>query len=111
MIYSTAKSTVADLVEKQGLSLVKKRLEIREGSELTADFINSESSSKVLSPKVVANSPKNFPPVGGSQIKAASVPTLTSPHPVYNLMKPKEDEGGAAGPKKKIVMPPPAAYQ
>jgi hypothetical protein len=101
MVYSTAKPQVADQIEHLGLALEKKRHEIREGSELTDDLLAPETK------KFGSSSSYRVQSAPDGTTKAAHVPTVNAPHPVYSMIDPNNDK---AKKTKKIVMPPPGAY-
>jgi len=139
MGYSSAKAGVAEQLSKEGVTLEEKKIEIREGLELTADLLKDQlgASSGTASPAVAAKASstpptavktavaaraasgtigvigvKGSPPVaGGGTVNASSTKKLNAPHPIYNLMSSQVGASGSDNArKKKIVMPPPGAY-
>jgi len=99
MVYSTSKPTVASQIEKEGLILAPKKVEVSDPSEITAETLRSASVD------VKIGGFQKELPVGGGQVKSSSAPKVSHEHPVYALM-----HQGPSGPKKKIVMPPSGAY-
>jgi twinfilin-like protein len=104
MVYSTAKPQVANQIEQLGLKLSKKRLEIREGSDLTEEFLNSEifpqkSYSSPSISKVMVNS--------DGTTKASNLLTVSSPHPICSMLDLNNSKEKRT---KKIVIPPKGAW-
>jgi len=131
MVYSTAKPKVAAQIEKLGVNLAPKKIEIRDGADFTESFLKDEIKSTPKSVEAVKSSSvkpqpqanlmtgrlKNTNLTGiedmGGTVKASTSTTTTGPHPIYSLMAGKT--GNQSGPttpggKKKIVIPPKGAY-
>lgn len=119
MVYSTSKSQVAEQIEKLGVALAKKRVEVSDPKELTNEYLNSESSSiRSVNPKA---SPVNFrtnPSESNVNVPPKSnTSNVTAPHPIYSLMSDPNNAGnkhvpttGSGEKKKKIVIPPQHAW-
>jgi len=102
MIYSTTKPAVVDQVNKLGVNLAVKKIEISDPEDLTDEFLRTQLTPSVIRSGVGGRG--SAPDLGG-QVKAASVNKVAQ-HPIYSLMSPTSPGG-----KKKIVLPPPGAYQ
>jgi len=121
MVYSTAKPGVVDQIFKLGISLAPKKIEVTSGSELTEEFLRSETNSTAPKPSSPAKSaagpgftgrnkygaPATIPE-GGDVVKAKNVSTIQTSHPIYSLMT--QTNTAAPGTKKKIVIPPKGAW-
>jgi len=108
MVYSTCKAHLIDACLSVGCNF-SGRLEIREGSELTAESLRSASEPPPLDRLAHSNRlAGKEPETNNANIPSASVPTISSPHPVYSLMgqSPQSPKTG----KKKVVIPPSGAY-
>lgn len=115
MVYATSKPTLAQQITALGLQ-VAKRLEIRDGTELTEEYLKSElfpsAASRLvagssLPPRLPspANKPMNIRPLSAksSVVSSKSAP---APHPIYSLM----NTDSPTSSKKRVVIPPPGAY-
>ena len=125
MVYSTTKSHVADQIDKLGVNLAKRRLEVADGSELTEQYLREESTSviKSVNPKAP---PRGVTSNHDGTVKASSVQYADAPHPIYSLINSNDNNnknnGTATSPnnrailhtggekKKKIVIPPQHAW-
>eukprot|EP00010_Vexillifera_abyssalis_P002904 CAMPEP_0201552684 /NCGR_PEP_ID=MMETSP0173_2-20130828/16856_1 /ASSEMBLY_ACC=CAM_ASM_000268 /TAXON_ID=218659 /ORGANISM="Vexillifera sp., Strain DIVA3 564/2" /LENGTH=415 /DNA_ID=CAMNT_0047963201 /DNA_START=38 /DNA_END=1285 /DNA_ORIENTATION=- len=132
MVYATAKPSVRQQVEAQGVRIAK-ALETRDPSDISADSFRSAvrhsfggspnvvrstqyNSSSSPTPSWVANRgrpsgrPSGMSSSHGGTVNARSSNKVGSPHPVYNMISARG--GGNAGRRttKKIVMPPAGAY-
>jgi len=120
MVYSTAKPGVADQINKLGISLAAKKVEIREGSELN-DELNVTTLNKtpiLIKPSgstgmMTGRSSGEGGVEGGGTVKTSQHLSMVGDklHPVYGIMIDKTAPGTTSKPgKKKIVLPPPGAW-
>jgi len=120
MVYATSKPTVAQQVSTSGFQIGKK-LEVRDGSELTEEYLSTElfsSRSPVVTRATVApqfnkplsSSSSTSPPQFTKPVSTLSSKSTGSkaaaPHPVYSLIGASSNSTV----KKGIVRPPPGAY-
>eukprot|EP01100_Stratorugosa_tubuloviscum_P015766 TRINITY_DN934_c4_g1_i1.p1 TRINITY_DN934_c4_g1~~TRINITY_DN934_c4_g1_i1.p1 ORF type:complete len:380 (+),score=184.64 TRINITY_DN934_c4_g1_i1:169-1308(+) len=123
MVYSTTKASVPENGRNLGL-LVDFRLEVRDGSDLTADYLRSavNPSLAAVSTPAVANT--NIRGRGGLQpggrgaswqssetTAAKNVNKVDTPHPIYSLINQGESNNNTRNPNsKKVVIPPQGAW-
>jgi len=111
MVYSTAKPNLAKSITQFGISLAQKKIEIREGSELTEATLREESGSRIsninLTGRMQTGSHFDAVPLGGVT-KAKNPNTVAEGHPVYSLMGGQTSSSPSG--KKKIVIPPKGAW-
>jgi len=107
MVYSTAKQGLADEINKTGLHISSRKIEITEPSDVVEELKRNPSSTTGFSPAGA----KKVLEEGGGAVKAKNVPTVGGDgtgHNVYGLMNNASTQKTET--KKKIVMPPPGAY-
>lgn len=99
MVYSTSKPSIVDEAERHGIA-VSGKMEIRDGSELTAAAVN-----EAVRPRP---SGTGYGYVRNAQTaNAAAKSAVRAPHPVYSQIAQNRT---SPGPMKRIVLPPSAAY-
>jgi len=91
MAYSSAKNQVESQLKENGVSLQPKTLEIRDGSEISASTLKSETSQKLDKSKVTGGMNPNAKGGsfvdGGETVKAKNIPTVpTALNPIAQLM-------------------------
>jgi hypothetical protein len=117
MVYATSKPTVAQQISTLGFQIAKK-LEVRDGADLTEAYLQSELFSArtvVKSSPVIRSTAPQFnrpPPMSLSSSSSSSNRAKPSAkrapdvHPVYSLMAANKTTTTT----KKIVIPPPGAW-
>jgi len=111
MSYSSAKTHVESQLRDIGITLLPKTMEIRDGSEISASTLKSETAQKLDKSKVTGGmSPMakggNYVD-GGETVKAKNIPRVPELNPLAKIMV---GNSTLEGPKKKIVLPPRGAY-
>ncbi|PRP83202.1 twinfilin-1 [Planoprotostelium fungivorum] len=108
MVYSTAKQGLADEINRTGLHIASRKIEISEAGDVVEELKRNLNANTGLQPAKTTVLGE-----GGGVVKAKNIPTIgghggNAHHSVYGLMNNSVTQKTEV--KKKIVMPPPGAY-